>query len=227
MNKERNICIVGLGLLGGSYAMGLTDAGYTVTAVDVRPEAIRYALEKGIIAAGAVEDFAPLLAGADAVVLGLYPHALVDWLRNNQKHLKPGALLTDVCGIKSGVVEEIQGFLRPDAEFIASHPMAGKEVSGVEHADCAIFKPANFIIVPEYTGDSFRDLTRIAKINENLWSELFFLNKENLIAEIDQFSASLEGLKRALVENDETELKRLFVQSTARRRLFDKKREAR
>ena len=71
MNKERNICIVGLGLLGGSYAMGLTDAGYTVTAVDVRPEAIRYALEKGIIAAGAVEGFAPLLAGADAVVLGL------------------------------------------------------------------------------------------------------------------------------------------------------------
>ena len=70
MNKERNICIVGLGLLGGSYAMGLTDAGYTVTAVDVRPEAIRYALEKGIIAAGAVEDFAPLLAGADAVVGG-------------------------------------------------------------------------------------------------------------------------------------------------------------
>ena len=279
MNKERNICIVGLGLLGGSYAMGLTRAGYTVTAVDVRPEAIRYALEKGIIAAGAVEGFAPLLAGADAVVLGLYPHALVDWLRNNQKHLKPGALLTDVCGVKSGVVEEIQGFLRPDAEFIASHPMAGKEVSGVEHADCAIFKPANFIIVPtgkntprglafarglaetlgfahitqligyvsqlthaiavslmnandnthlaEYTGDSFRDLTRIAKINENLWSELFFLNKENLIAEIDQFSASLEGLKRALVENDETELKRLFVQSTARRRLFDKKREER
>ena len=278
MNKERNICIVGLGLLGGSYAMGLTGAGYTVTAVDVRPEAIRYALEKGIIAAGAVEDFAPLLAGADA---------LVDWLRNNQKHLKPGTLLMDVCGVKSGVVEEIQGFLRPDAEFIASHPMAGKEVSGVEHADCAIFKPANFIIVPtekntprglafarglaetlgfahitqltcaehdkmigyvsqlthaiavslmnandnthlaEYTGDSFRDLTRIAKINENLWSELFFLNKENLIAEIDQFSASLEGLKCALVENDETELKRLFVQSTARRRLFDKKREER
>ena len=77
------------------------------------------------------------------------------------------------------------------------------------------------------TGDSFRDLTRIAKINENLWSELFFLNKENLIAEIDQFAASLEGLKQALAENDEAELKRLFVQSTARRRLFDKKREER
>ena len=149
MNKERNICIVGLGLLGGSYAMGLTDAGYTVTAVDVRPEAIRYALEKGIIAAGAVEDFASLLAGADAVVLGLYPHALVDWLRNNQKHLKPGALLTDVCGVKSGVVEEIQGFLRPDAEFIASHPMAGKETSGIFHADGALFRGAHYILTPD------------------------------------------------------------------------------
>ena len=66
MNKERNICIVGLGLLGGSYAMGLTDAGYTVTAVDVRPEAIRYALEKGIIAAGRAPYFIPE-GGSNAV----------------------------------------------------------------------------------------------------------------------------------------------------------------
>lgn len=263
--------------------MGLTGAGYTVTAVDVRPEAIRYALEKGIIAAGAVEDFAPLLAGADAVVLGLYPHALVDWLRNNQKHLKPGTLLMDVCGVKSGVVEEIQGFLRPDAEFIASHPMAGKEVSGVEHADCAIFKPANFIIVPtekntprglafarglaetlgfahitqltcaehdkmigyvsqlthaiavslmnandnthlaEYTGDSFRDLTRIARINDKMWAELFLWNKENLISEIDQFSGALNEMRNALVADDREKLEEMFRLSTQRRAAFDKK----
>lgn len=96
-------------------------------------------------------------------------------------------------------------------------------VSQLTHAIAVSLMNANDNThLAEYTGDSFRDLTRIAKINENLWSELFFLNKENLIAEIDQFSASLEGLKRALVENDETELKRLFVQSTARRRLFDK-----
>ena len=280
-------CIVGLGLLGGSYAMGLSRAGYRVTAVDVRAEAIRFAKEKGYIAEGAVKDFAPLLERADALVLGLYPKALSAWLREHQHSLKPGALLTDVCGVKGGIVEEIQGFLRPDVEFIASHPMAGREVSGVEHADCALFAPANFIVVPtekntargiefaetlartlgfahithlsldehdkmigyvsqlthafavslmnatdnthlaEYTGDSFRDLTRIAKINEDLWSELFFANKENLIAEIDLFSESLAALRRALVENDEPELKRLFVQSTARRRAFDKQRDAR
>jgi prephenate dehydrogenase len=223
------------------------------------------------------------LAKADAVILGLYPRALAAWLRENQQYLRPGVLLTDVCGVKGGLVEEIQGFLRPDVEFIASHPMAGREVSGVEHADCAMFAPANFIIVPteqntprglafaqslaetlgfahitrlspaehdkmigyvsqlthaiavslmnatdnthlaEYTGDSFRDLTRIAKINENLWSELFFANRDNLVAEIDQFAASLEGLKRALIGGDEAELKRLFIQSAERRRLFDKK----
>lgn len=283
MSLPNEICVVGLGLLGGSYAMGLTRAGCAVTAIDVRRDAIDYALKKGWIAEGAAEDFALLLARADAVVLGLYPRALAAWLRDNQRQLKPGALLTDVCGVKGGIVEEIQGFLRPDVEFIASHPMAGREVSGVEHADCAMFRPANFIIVPterntprglafaqslaetlgfahitrlspaehdkmigyvsqlthaiavslmnatdnthlaEYTGDSFRDLTRIAKINENLWSELFFANKDNLIAEIDQFTASMEGLKRALANGDEAELKRLFRQSTTRRRLFDKK----
>ena len=287
MNLPNNICIVGLGLLGGSYAMGLTRAGCTVTAVDIRAESIRYALDHDLIVEGTADDPAPLLQKADAVVLGLYPQALVEWLRENQAHLKPGALITDVCGVKGGIVETIQEFLRPDVEFIASHPMAGREVSGVEYANCEMFAPANFIIVPtekntprgiafvqalaealgfahitqlsiaehdkmigyvsqlthaiavslmnandnthlaEYTGDSFRDLTRIAKINEHLWSELFFANKENLIAEIDQFAASLEGLKQALVNDDEAQLKRLFIQSAQRRGLFDKQRAER
>ncbi len=281
MNLPHNFCVVGLGLLGGSYAMGLSRAGYRVTAVDIRPEAVAFAREKGWIADGATERFEPLLAEADALVLGLYPRALVGWVRENQRSFKPGALITDVCGVKGGIVETIQGFLRPDVEFIASHPMAGREVSGVEHASCEIFRPANFIIVPtekntprgaafaralaqtlgfahittltpsehdkmigyvsqlthaiavslmnatdnrhlaEYTGDSFRDLTRIAKINETLWSELFFANKDNLIAEIDLFEASLSHLRAALVENDEAELKRLFIQSTERRAAFD------
>ena len=74
----------------------------------------------------------------------------------------------------------------------------------------------------EYTGDSFRDLTRIAKINENLWSEVFFLNKDNLIKEIDDFTAEVENLKSKLIDNDVEGLKELFIQSTARRKLFDK-----
>ncbi len=283
MLTQNNFCIVGLGLLGGSYAMGLTRAGKTVTAIDIRRDAVEYAKRNGIISDGAVSGYEHLLQNADAVILGLYPSALITWVRDNQQHFKSGALITDVCGVKTGVIDTVQNFLREDVEFIASHPMAGREVSGVEYADCEIFKPANFIITPtekntaagknfalqlaetlgfahittlspaehdkmigyvsqlthaiavslmnassnehlaEYTGDSFRDLTRIAHINENLWSELFLQNKTNLIAEIDQFETALNDLKQKLIDNDSDGLKQLFITSTFRRHWFDKK----
>ena len=280
--EQRNFCIVGLGLLGGSYARGLTEAGCRVTAVDVRGEAIRFALDKGWIAQGTTEDARPLLEQAEAVVLGLYPHALIDWVRANARFLRPGTLVTDVCGVKQAVVGPVQDTMPEGVEFIASHPMAGKEVSGVEYADSAIFRPANFIITPterntprgiafarqlaetlgfahiaqlscaehdrmigyvsqlthaiavslmndngdprlcEFTGDSFRDLTRIARINEHLWSELFLLNRDALCAEIEQFEASLTDLKEKLQAGDEEGLKDLFRRSTARRAMFDR-----
>ena len=280
--EQRNFCIVGLGLLGGSYARGLTEAGCRVTAVDVRGEAIRFALDKGWIAQGTTEDARPLLEQAEAVVLGLYPHALIDWVRANARFLRPGTLVTDVCGVKQAVVGPVLNAMPEGVEFIASHPMAGKEVSGVEYADSAIFRPANFIITPterntprgiafarqldetlgfahiaqlscaehdrmigyvsqlthaiavslmnangdprlcEFTGDSFRDLTRIARINEHLWSELFLLNRDALCAEIEQFEASLTDLKEKLQAGDEEGLKDLFRRSTARRAMFDR-----
>lgn len=282
--KQRDFCIVGLGLLGGSYAMALTKQGCRVTAIDIRAEAVRWAEQRGIIADGApdVRCGGRLLAQADAVVLGLYPQDLVPWLRANQCLLKPGAFLTDVCGVKRCIVDEAQSFLRPDVEFIPSHPMAGKEVSGVEHADDAMFAPANFIITPtekntpagvafarelaqalgfahisqltceehdkvigyvsqlthaiavslmnansdprlvDYTGDSFRDLTRIAKINEELWCQLFMSNRDLLTAEIEQFEAALTDLKEKLSAGDEEGLKELFRRSTERRKLFDR-----
>ena len=288
MLKPTEFCIVGLGLLGGSYAMALTKKGHRVTAIDVRGEAIAWALERGIIADGTVDDgahdgdMARLLGAAGAVVLGLYPADLAPWLRARQGLLRPGALVTDVCGVKRAVVGTVQGFLRPDVEYIPSHPMAGREVSGVENADDRLFAPANFLITPtaqntsaavawakelaaelgfahvsvlsceehdrmigyvsqlthaiavslmnansdphlvDYTGDSFRDLTRIAKINEELWSQLFFANRDMLTAEIEQFEAALTDLKAKLAAGDEAGLKELFRRATARRRLFDR-----
>ena len=145
---KMNFCIVGLGLLGGSYAMALTEKGHTVTAVDVREAAIDWARRRGIITEGATDGFEPLLERADAVVICLYPDIAAPWLREHQKHFKPGVLITDVCGVKGHYVDEVQSFLREDAEFIACHPMAGREVSGVEYADCAMFRVANFLITP-------------------------------------------------------------------------------
>ena len=75
----------------------------------------------------------------------------------------------------------------------------------------------------EYTGDSFRDLTRIARINEKMWAELFLWNKENLIAEIDQFDSALDQLRDALAADDRDKLEEMFRLSTQRRAAFDKK----
>ncbi len=284
---EENFLIVGLGLIGGCYAMSLSRQGYRVTAIDCNPDSIAYAKEKGMIAGGAssVEDGEEFIRQANRIVFGLYPTGMVEWIEENQHLFPAGAILTDVSGVKRAVIGRVQGILRPDLEFIGSHPMAGRELSGVQNSDDRIFENANFIVTPtekntpeavayaeklgktlgfgrishlspeehdrmvgylsqlthaiavslmnangsphlaEYTGDSFRDLTRIARINENLWSELFFLNRDILVPEIDSFVAALENLREKLVSGDEEGLKSLFVQSTRRRKQFDKKQE--
>lgn len=68
-----------------------------------------------------------------------------------------------------------------------------------------------------FIGDSYRDLTRIANINEDLWSELFIGNKDNLIESIDNFINEINYIKSALVESDEKRLKELFIKSSKRR----------
>lgn len=279
--KDIKFLIVGLGLLGGSYAKALKKNGCYVSAIDTNQDSITYALKENIIDAGAVYDMS-LIKNADVIIFGLYPKTLVAWIKQYQSYFKPGALLTDVSGVKCGIVDNVQSFLREDAEFIGCHPMAGKEVSGVRYSDEKIFEEANFIITPtskntpeavsfahelakilnfkrvtelsieehdkiigfvsqlthviavslmntndnthlvEYTGDSFRDLTRIAKINETLWSELFLLNKEVLVKEIEDFTDELANFKNKLLNEDIDGMKILFMQSTARRRLFDK-----
>ena len=74
-----------------------------------------------------------------------------------------------------------------------------------------------------YTGDSFRDLTRIARINDKMWAELFLWNKDNLISEMDMFDSALQEMREKLVNNDREGLEEMFRLSTKRREAFDKK----
>ena len=75
----------------------------------------------------------------------------------------------------------------------------------------------------KYTGDSFRDLTRIAKINDVMWSELFLMNKDALLAQMDSFSAEFAKLRSYLAEGNREEMQKMMRASTERRALFDKK----
>ncbi len=280
---KKKILIVGLGLIGGSYARALRRFGYTVTAIDTDANAIKFALENGIIDDGATTADSALISEADCIIMALYPTKITEWIRQNQQYFKSGIRITDVTGIKSAVVYEIQDILRPEVEFIAAHPMAGREVSGVAYSDDRIFRDANFIVVPtdkntpesiewcenlgkilgfnrvsvltpeehddmiafvsqlphciavalmtcndnehlrDYTGDSFRDLTRIAHINENMWSELFFMNKEPLLKEMNRFIDEMVNIRDIIEKNDTEALKDKMRLSTKRRELFNKK----
>ena len=74
----------------------------------------------------------------------------------------------------------------------------------------------------KYTGDSFRDLTRIAKINDKMWSELFSLNKEYLVEQMETFSKQFDKLKQFIIDDNQTEMREMMKKATQRRMLFDK-----
>lgn len=282
LEKNTKILIVGLGLLGGSYAKALTKKGFTVKCITRSQSSVDYALNEGIISYGTTKIEPELIGEADLTVFALYPHVFVEWIDSYGKYLKKGSVITDVTGVKKCIVDKIQGMLPDGVEFIAAHPMAGREVYGVQNSDDSIFKDANYIVTPtdkntpeairmckdlghtlgfahvaelspemhddmiaylsqlthciavalmtssdvpklkEYTGDSFRDLTRIARINEDMWSELFLLNKKPLISMIDEFSGELYRMRTYIADENVEKLKEMMRMSTERRAAFDK-----
>lgn len=282
LDLSKKILIVGLGLLGGSYAQSLTRQGYYVTAITRKQSSIDYALEHNMITKGSAFVDPELIAEADIIIFALYPHVFVEWIRENAHLISPKTVLTDVTGVKSCIVYDIQAMLPQGVEFISAHPMAGKETAGVEYADEAIFRNANYIVVPteknsldtvelcgylgetlgfreisvlspekhdkmiaflsqlthciavslmcacdepdleRYTGDSFRDLTRIANINDEMWSELFLANRETLLAEMDNYRSSFDKLYEAIKTGDREGMREMMRLSTSRRRKFDK-----
>ena len=282
IEKNANILIVGLGVIGGGYAIELSQKGYRINCITKNQADIDYAIERGMIAFGTTEVDEKLISSADLVIFALYPTVFIEWIEKYGHLFKKGAIITDVTGVKSSVVETVQSLLSDDVEFISAHPMAGRERSGVEYADPAVFRGANYIITPternsdeaiklccelgeilgftkisilspkehdkmieflsqlthciavtlmtcrntdgleKYTGDSFRDLTRIAKINDEMWSELFLMNKEALLAEMDAFSEEFARFRKLVANDDRDAMRRVMRESTQRRSLFDK-----
>ncbi len=281
-DQNVKVLIVGLGLIGGSYASALCKKGYYVGAIDKKKSSIDFAKSHGYIADGETHVKEDFVKKFDLLIFALYPRDFIDWIKNYQSFIKPGALITDVTGVKTVVVKNVQEILRDDLEFVGAHPMAGREVSGVENATPNMFSGANFIVTPsksntaenieavkelgrvlgferistlsphehdeivgflshlthciavslmvskkshhlaEYTGDSFRDLTRIAKINDDMWSELFLANKDELVKQMDLFEENFNKLKEYIKSDDCEKIRETLRESTARRKVFDK-----
>ena len=148
LDKNTKILIVGLGLIGGSYAMALTKKGYSVSCITKEQKDIDYALEHGMIAYGTTRLDRELIERSELIIFALYPTTFIKWIEENQSLFAPNTVITDVTGVKGSVVYSVQSILRHDVEFISAPPMAGRERSGVEYSDESVFKGANYIVTP-------------------------------------------------------------------------------
>lgn len=281
LNKNSNILIVGLGLMGGSYAERLSLQGYRVFALDIDEEAIRIGKKRKLIL-NTDESEETLIRQSDFIILGLLPTLCHNWVKEHKSLFKKDVIITDMMGVKSHFVSDIQNELTSSQEFISMHPMTGKEVSGVLFASENIFNSSNMLIVPtskntergiefakslsdvlkvknikiisieehdtlvgyvshlshvisvclmnsfesdslkEVAGTSFKDITRIANINEDIWSELFLENKVELVKLIEAYEECLSSLKKAIESGNKLEVKEILKESRIKRQEFNK-----
>ncbi len=256
--RIKNIGVVGFGLIGGS--MGLAIKKYTshnVYAFDLSENVRKYVVDNNLCD-GVFSPNDKMLKECDIVFIGLYPYKTVEFINENIDNLKENAIVCDLCGVKSYINNNISNKVR----FVGAHPMAGKEVNGIENASADLYLNASFLITetentdkdavdeieniarktgfskvvkttPEnhdrmitftsqlphitsvayvmqkafkecdgYYAGSFKDMARVAKINPNLWTELFKINKDILSEQIDSYIDTLNEIKLAVLSDD-------------------------
>jgi prephenate dehydrogenase len=278
-----SIAIVGLGLIGGSMAEALMESKgkdnfkvSNIYGIDNNVKNIVKAIALGIIDDGSdnAEEF---LNKSDIVILSIYPESIIRFIKGNIHNFKEGSIITDTCGIKGNIIENILELLPSGIDFVGGHPMAGKEKQGIDMADKGIFTKANFILTPvkenkaysidivkevakaigcrsiisippkehdeiiaytsqmphimavslvnsnrrelditHFIGGSYKDATRVAAINSELWSELLLSNSENVLNCIGNFQKSLNDIKEAIEAKNREKLISLLKTSASK-----------
>ena len=264
------IGIIGLGIIGGSMAYALNGfKSAQIYGCDIDPETRKKAILKGAVDKVSSNP-SDAIENADLVILCTYPEMIVKTIAENKDLFKKGAVITDVCGVKTKLSGEIEKILPSGCEYVGGHPMAGKETHGFDSAAPELFGMCGFIITPTssstekgvklvtdmakyigatriciaspkehdsviaytsdlmhisasalclkynqnmnraYTAGAFRDCTRIANINPELWSELFLQNRDFLLTELDQYIDSLVKFKEGILNCDRDELLKLL-----------------
>ena len=281
------ICVVGLGLIGGSLAKAIKkNTDEIVYGIDINKTSVASALAQEAIDG---ELTVSELSGIDLVILGLYPQATIDFIKENKQHFKKGSVVIDTCGIKKAVVDIAESELAgTSVSFLGCHPMAGREFWGFAYSVDNLFDRASFIMTPTentpaevidtvsslalrigfagcvtaspqehdeviaftsqlahvvssayvkspsllkqagFSAGSFKDLTRVAKLNEDMWTSLFLLNRDPLLFEIDHIIGALTDYRDAIRDGDAArlhellkegrELKELSIANTVKKR---------
>lgn len=277
MQREKIIAVVGLGLIGGSLAAALRGfENYTVVGVVRRQATADYAMSHGVCDRVTLDPM-EVLPEADVVWLCMNPQGIVDYMAQYQDMFRAGALVTDVGGIKTAIMEGAS-VLPETVDFIGCHPMAGTEFSGIEHSFPTMFQRAHFILTPRanstqehiammrrisayigcsdvvtttperhdaiiaytsqlmhiiavsvcddeelfqcrgFEGGSFRDCTRVAALDVDLWTQLFSMNAPALTREIDRLVQNLSAYRDVIAGGDVCALSDKLTWSANRKR---------
>lgn len=277
--KQKTIAVIGLGLIGGSFAKAFKQyTNYTIIGFNRTQNTAEQALKDGVIdKIGTPEN----LKEADIVLLSMYPKVSCDFIEQHLDDLKPGCIITDDCGIKTYLVERLVPLCREHGlSYVGGHPMAGREVSGFKASIPDLYKGASMLLVPTetttpealqtvkqmfseigfsqivvttaehhdrmiaytsqlchvissayikspselehkgYSGGSYRDLTRVAYLNETMWTELFLENKKALVPEIDEVIKHLQEYRDAIAADNVEMLFRLLRDGKKRKEQF-------
>lgn len=264
-----NIGIVGLGLIGGSFAKSAKKhTDFKVYGYDIDGNVIKSAVNDKILDG---ELNTEALRLCDYVFIPLYPEDVVEYVKKNADNFKNGATVIDCAGVKRSVCEKCFKIAEcRNFSFVGGHPMAGTQYSGFENSKDTMFWNAPFVLTPKENEDililanarevimklgfgrvsvmtpkkhdkliaftsqlahvvsnafvkspsalerkgisagSYKDLTRVAYLNESMWTELFLDNKDNLIFELDNIISELQKYSDALKEDDAVTLCRLL-----------------
>lgn len=267
------IGIVGLGLIGGSFAKSFKKNGnHNILGYDIDESVISKAkLIKAIDEPLTVDN----IKNCGYIIITAYPTATIDFLHNYAEHIKNDTIVFDCCGTKRKVCNECFEIAQKYGfKFVGGHPMAGTQFSGLKNSRNDMFKNANMILVPDkneeittletikklltdigfksvtvstaekhdkiiaytsqlahivsnayvkspnsrvhkgFSAGSYKDLTRVAKLNPGMWTELFIENKDNILFELDNIIEQLGKYKTAIANENQDELYNLLLEGS-------------
>lgn len=195
------IAIVGLGVIGGSFAMGLQAAGYKqVYGIDINESTLQTAVEQGMIQKGFV-DAGDILEDMDVILISLYPSQIAPFVEQHKTRLKKGVILTDVTGVKTTIIEEVAKVLPSTADFVFAHPMRGSEKKGIVGADHKRFVGANALLTPIPTNKE-ASLQLVEKLYQEIgFAEVTRVSPEQHDEQIAYVSQLMHALSVAVVNS--------------------------
>ena len=274
--------IIGCGLMGCSFALAMKRAGLVkrIVGYSKSPSTTAKALQLGVIdveAASALQA----VSGSNIVLIAVPVAAIESTLKAIKHMITPDMLIMDVGSTKTDVVDSAQRVLGSlVGSFVPAHPIAGKEVSGVENADVNLYNGRQVIFTPigrtltaqlsraesvwtalgcnvqsmspeahdaafaavshlphllafammnsigaqknaddflALAGSGFRDFTRIAASDPEMWHDIFLANRAQLLAQIDTFKQTLQGFEASLLASDSVKLEAAIAAASKRR----------